>query len=435
MISKSGVVAFQYREYRLFWLAAALSNIGMWALTYGRLWLMHELTGSPLMVGLVATASLGPVLLFSMWGGVVADQVNRLKLVKATRAMFAALSLLTGFLIASGVIQPWHVFAISAATGILLSFDIPSRSAMLPTIVPQHHLASAIALYSVVFGGAAIVGPAVLAPLVDLWGLEGVFFLIGIAYALTVVTLAFMDPRGHRPEKRPPTMLQGLIDGCRYLGRNPVISGVIALGVIAGVFGNSFEALLPVFADKILAGDIDTYSRLLFAAGIGGLAATMIIAILGAQVHPARLFVIAGAGYGLGILVLSRLTWFPSAALSIGLVGALSVVFSITSITLVQTLTADEFRGRVMSIHQFSWGATGLGGPLMGALGETLGVPAALSIGGIVVAAATVLVALAALRGVLARESGSSLQVHPLRALEIVSSNPEKGGCVQRESG
>ena len=401
----SGFVAFRYREYQLFWLAAAFSNIGMWSLIYGRLWLMHKLTDSPLMVGLVATSSLGPVLLFSMLGGVVADRVNRLKLVRATRAMFAVLTLLTGFLIATNLIQPWHVFAISVATGILLSFDIPSRSAMLPALVPRDHLASAIALYSLVFGGAAIVGPAVLEPLVELWGLEGVFFLIGAAYALTVVTLVLMNPSVHRPEKRPATMLRGMIDGFRYLGDNAIIAGVIALGVIAGVFGNSFEVLLPVYAEKILGGGIGTYSRLLLFAGIGGFAATMTVAVLGARVRPARFFVVAGFGYGLGLLVLSRLTWFPGAALDMGLIGAFHVVFNIMSITLVLSLAADEFRGRVMSIHQFGWGATSLGGLLMGALGETVGVPAALSLGGLVVAAATVVVALATLRRVLAGDS------------------------------
>ena len=402
MISRSGFAAFRYREYQLFWLAAAFSNIGMWSLIYATLWLMHKLTDSPLMVGLVTTSTLAPVLLFSMWGGVVADQVNRLKLVRATRAMFSVLTLLTGFLIATDVIQPWHILAISVATGILLSFDSPSRSAMVPELVPHDHLASAIALYSLVFGGAAIVGPALLAPMVGLWGLEGVFFLIGAAYALTVVTLAFMNPRGHQVEKRPVTIFRGVIDGFHYLRVQTIIAGVIVLGSIAGVFGDSFQTLLPVYTDKILAGGIDTYSRLLLTAGVGGLVGTVTLVILGARVHPARFFVVAGFGYGLGILVLSRVTWFPGAALNIGLISAFSVVFHIMSTTLVLSLVADEFRGRVMSIHQLSWGATAIGGLLMGALGETVGVPAALSLGGLVVAVASVVVALASLRRVLA---------------------------------
>ena len=301
-----------------------------------------------------------------MWGGVVAERVNRLKLVRASRAMFAVLALLTGFLIATNVIQPWHVLAISVATGILLSFDIPARSATLPALVPSDHLASAIALDSLVFGGAAIVGPAVLEPLVKLWGLEGVFFLIGAAYVLTVVALVLMNPRGHRPEKGPATMLRGLIDGFRYSGDNPIIAGVIALGVIAGVFGKSFEVLLPVYAEKILEGGIGTYSRLLLFAGIGGLAATITVAILGSRVRLAMFYVVAGFGFGLGLLVLSRLTWFPGAALDMAIIGAFLVVFDIMNMTLVLSLAADEFLGRVMSIQQYTFAATAIGGLLMG---------------------------------------------------------------------
>ena len=397
----SGLAAFRYREYRLFWLGAAFSNVGMWALVYGRLWLMHRLTDSPLMVGLVTTASLGPVLLFSMWGGVVADRVNRLKLLRATRAMFAVLTLLTGVLIATDVIRPWHLIAISVGTGLLLSFDIPSRSAMIPALVPREHLASAIAMYSIVFGGAAIAGPAVFAPLVNAWGMEGVFFVIGVSYVLTVGALAFMVTSGHRPEVRHTSMVQGLMDGLRYVHGHRVIESLIVLGIVVGIFGASFETLLPVFADKVITGGIDTYSRLLLSAGIGGLAATSTIIALGARVRPAMFLVVSGVVYGLGLLVLSRVGWFSGAAIMIALIGAARVVFGIMGTTLIQTLAADEFRGRVMSIYQFTWGATALGSLLMGALGQSIGVAATLSLSGLVVAAGVALLALSALRRML----------------------------------
>lgn len=405
VIATSGFAAFRYRQYRLFWLAAAFSNIGMWALIYGRFWMMHELTKSPTMVGLVTTASLGPVLVFSMWGGVLADRVNRLKLLRWTRLMFAALAVLTGVLWAFDVMEPWHVLAISVATGVLISFDIPSRSAMVPSLVPREHLASAIALYSFVFGGAAIVGPAFFEPLVKLWGLEGVFFLVGVAYLLTVGALWLMNPSGHRPEARPTTMLQGLVDGFQYVRRHRAIQGVIALGMLVGVFGGSYEVLLPVLADKVITGGIGTYSRLLLSAGVGGLVATSVIIILGTRVRPTRFFVFAGIGLGLGLLALSRITWLPGAALTIGLIAMFRAIFQIMSTTLIQSLAADEFRGRVMSIHQFTWGATALGGLLMGAIGEGVGVAFALSLGGVLVAIATVVVALSALRRMLAGDS------------------------------
>ena len=402
LIARSGFAAFQFREYRYFWLAAAFSNIGMWTLIYGRLWLMHKLTDSPLMVGLVTTASLGPLLLFSLFGGVVADRANRLKLLRVTRAMFAALAVLTGVLIATEVIRDWHLIAISVATGMLLSFDIPSRSAMLPALVPRDHLAGAIALYSIVFGGAAIVGPAFFAPLVNLWGLEGVFFIIGASYVLTVGALMFMNPRDHTPKTRSTAILQGLIDGVRYTSRHHIIAGVIALAMVVAMFGMPFETLLPVLADKIMTGGIDTYGRLLLSAGVGGLVATLAIASLGSRVHLTRFLVVSGIGFGLALLALSRVTWFPGAALTIGLIGAFRLVFDVMSTTLIQSLAEDQFRGRVMSIYMFSWGMTALGGLQMGALGQSLGVPFALGLGGLVVAVATVAVTMLTLRRALA---------------------------------
>ena len=401
MIARSGFSAFRYREYQLFWLAAAFSNIGMWSLIYATLWLMHDLTDRPLMVGLVATSTAAPMLLFSMWGGVIADRVNRLKLLRVTRAMFSALALLMGFLIATGVIQPWQILAISVVKGIMLSFDGPARSAMVPALVPREQLASAVALYSIVFGAAAILGPAILAPLVSLWDLEGVYFLIGAAYAFTVATLTFMDPTGHQAERRPGSMLRGVIDGLQHIRLRPVIAAVIILGSIVAIFGHAYHSLLPAFADKVLAGEIDTYSNLLLSAGIGGLAATMTVVILGDRVQPARFFVVAGIFSGLGILMLSRLDWFPGAAITIGLISGFHVVFQTTSTTLALSLAADEFRGRVMSVHQLSWGATALGGLLMGGLAEWQGVAAAIGFGGLVVTVASVVVGVAGLRRVL----------------------------------
>ena len=219
-IENTSLVAFRYREYRIFWIAAAFSNIGMWSLIFGRLWLMRTLTDSEFMLGLETAANLGPVLIFSVWGGVLADRVNRLKLVRVTRLLFAALAALTGVLIATNVIEPWHLIVISLGTGVLLAFDIPSRSAMVATIVPKEHLAGAIAMYSIVFGVAAIAGPALFAPLVDALGLEGLFFIIAGAYVLTTVSLMMMSPVGHKMESTRVSAWKGLTEGLGYLKEN-----------------------------------------------------------------------------------------------------------------------------------------------------------------------------------------------------------------------
>ena len=394
LMSGTGFAAFHSSEYRLFWIAAAFSNIGMWALVYGRLWLMHSLTDSPLMVGLVNTATLGPVLLFSIWGGAIADRVNRLKLVQATRGLFAFLALLTGILIATGVVQPWHVIAISVVTGILLAFDIPSRSAMLPALLPKQHLASGVALYSIVFGGASIIGPVFFAPLVELWGIEGVFFLIGASYVLTVFVLLFMRSSLHKQQSRSASLTRGVVEGLKYLCQHRPLLGTILFGVCIGLFGASYEAVLPAYADDVLRGGINTYSRLLLFEGIGGLAATLVIAILGAHLNPAKVMFAGGIGFGLAMLALASISWLWLAVFVMGLLGGFRVIFGTLSTTLMQIQSADEFRGRVMSLHQFTWGAMALGSLMMGAFAEGIGIPMTIAIGGGVVVVSGILVAI-----------------------------------------
>ena len=385
IVDGSGFSAFYFHEYRLFWVAAALSNIGMWALVYGRLWLMHSLTDSTILVGLINTATLGPVLLFSIWGGAIADRVNRIKLVRATRGMFAVLAFLTGLLIAIGEVEPWHVVVISVATGCLLALDIPSRSAMMPSLLPKEHLSSGIALYSIVFGGASIIGPALFSPLVGYWGIEGIFFLIGASYIFTVLVLMFMQTSLHQPQLRSFNLAQGIRDGLGYIRKSRQLMGTITLGVCIGLFGTSYEALLPAFSDNSLEGGIQAYSRLLLFEGIGGLIATMFIALMGVHLNPTRYMFVGVIAFGAGMLILTWVSVLWLAVVILGLLGGFRVLFGTMSTTVMQIQSDDEFRGRVMSLHQLTWGAMALGSLIMGGLAELAGVSMAIGLGGVLV--------------------------------------------------
>ena len=408
MLSNTSLAAFKYREYRIFWIAAAFSNIGMWTLIFGRLWLMRTLTDSEFMLGLETAASLGPVLIFSVWGGVLADRVNRLKLVRVTRLLFAAMAGLTGLLIATDVVQPWHVIAISAATGILLSFDIPSRSAMVATIVPKEHLAGAIAMYSIVFGVAAIAGPALFAPLVDALGLEGLFFIIAAAYVLTTASLMLMSPVGHKMASKSVSAWRGLTEGFEYLRDNRTIGGLIGLGIFGGLVGLSYATLLPVFADEVFGGDEQTYGNLLLGSGIGGLVATITVVMLGKRVKPALYLTASGTAFGGLLIVFAQSENLAFAALALALVGASRTVYQTMSQTLVQTLVEPEYRGRILGISQFTWGASSLGGLFMGALAQVYSAPLALTVGGALMSCAVVGVGLTLLRPAMAMDKKNS---------------------------
>ena len=452
MLKRTGFAVFGYREYRLFWIAAAFSNVGMWTLVYGRLWLMRSLTESEILLGSVTAATMAPVMIFSVWGGVVADTVNRLRLLRFTRFLFAIAGLVTAVLIATDTIEAWHLLAISAVTGIMLAFDIPTRGAMVASLVPKEQLPSAISLYSVVFGGAAILGPSLFHPLVSAVGMEGLFFIVSASYVLTVLTLLRMDHQPHfagaeahtdiqplSPRERganersetsgvctdegavnrhpPPSpqwdragvrentltnklraRVRDVIEGIKFVRRESAIAVIIAYGVIIGIVATPLETLLPVVTQEVYDGDTATYGRLLLAIGIGGLVGTFGITLIGTRSKPPLYLALGGVAVGICYIAFGAVDMLTIALAIAGLLGGLSVVKGTMSTTVVQTLTSDNFRGRVMSLMNFTWGAQALGALVMGTLAQLWGAPFAFIVAGIAAIIATLAVWQLALR-------------------------------------
>lgn len=404
MLRRTGFAVFGYREYRLFWIAAAFSNIGMWTLIYGRLWLMRTLTDSEILLGMVTAATMAPVVIFSVWGGVVADTVNRLKLLRFTRLLFAMAGFVTAVLIATDVIQEWHLLAIAAVTGVMLAFDIPTRGAMVASLVPKEQLPSAISLYSVVFGGAAILGPSLFHPLVSAVGMEGLFFIVAASYVLTVLTLMLMDPTRHSTlhmksreaigqkssfSSAAKERVRDMIDGVKYVRRETAIASIIGYGILIGIVATPMETLMPVVTEEVYFGDSATYGRLLLAVGIGGLIGTFTVTLIGTRSKPPLYMALGGVSVGICYIVFGAVDIFMFALIVVGAIGGLSVVKGTMSTTVVQTLTSDTFRGRVMSLMNFTWGAQALGALLMGTLAELWGAPFAFMVAGILAVVAT----------------------------------------------
>ena len=481
MLKRTGFAVFGYREYRLFWIAAAFSNVGMWTLVYGRLWLMRSLTDSEILLGSVTAATMAPVMIFSVWGGVVADTVNRLRLLRFTRFLFAVAGLVTAVLIATDMIEAWHLLTISAVTGVMLAFDIPTRGAMVASLVPKEQLPSAISLYSVVFGGAAILGPSLFHPLVSAVGMEGLFFIVSASYVLTVLTLLRMDHEPHfaGPEplsqSNPPPSHGGInrgsqrsemsgvctgkgvgdrrqsltsspsiprslrsrpfrltkrayippfawakggqgvcagnrlltstrarardmVEGIKFVRRESAIAVIIGYGVIIGIVATPLETLLPVVTQEVYNGDTETYGRLLLAIGIGGLIGTFGITLIGTRARPPLYLAFGGVAVGICYIAFGAVDLLTFALAIAGLLGGLSVVKGTMSTTVVQTLTSDAFRGRVMSLMNFTWGAQALGALVMGTLAQLWGAPLAFIVAGIAAIIATLAVWQLALR-------------------------------------
>ncbi len=404
MLSRTGFAVFGYREYRLFWIAAAFSNVGMWTLIYGRLWLMRSLTESEILLGSLTAATMAPVMIFSVWGGVVADTVNRLRLLRFTRFLFAVVGFITAVLIATDWIETWHLLAIASVTGVMLAFDIPTRGAMVASLVPKEQLPSAISLYAVVFGGAAILGPSLFHPLVSAVGMEGLFFIVSASYVLTVLTLLLMDHTRHCPGEKAPerannanaslsesakARVHDMIEGVRYVRRETAIAAIIGYGILIGIVATPFETLLPVVTQEVYLGDSATYGRLLLAIGIGGLIGTFTITLIGTRAKPPLYLALGGIAVGVCYIIFGAVDVFTYAIVIAGMVGGLSVVKGTMSTTVVQTLTNDNFRGRVMSLMNFTWGAQALGALLMGSIAQLWGAPSAFVVAGVMAILAT----------------------------------------------
>ena len=350
----------------------------------GRLWLMKELSDSPIMLGFVTASSLGPMLFLTLWGGVIADRVNRTKLIMITRVLFATIAFTTGVLITFQLIVPWHVIVTSLATSILLAFDIPSRQAMVANLVPKHLLPNAISLYALLPGGASVIGPALLSPTVTIIGLEGLFFLVGIAYLLTVVSFALIKTRAISNNNKGHSIWHNMKQGVFYIRNQRQIASLILIAIVFGVFGMSFTTLLPIFADKVFLGGLNSYSLLLLAEGVGGLVGAIVITKSATVKSSINLFIVGAVGFSLSLMLFSQ-----SGSLTIGvglitLVGATSVMFNTLNNVIIQTLVSEEYRGRVMSIHQFTWGSTAIGGLLLGYLASIIPAPTTLLLSSLV---------------------------------------------------
>ena len=376
------LTALKFRDYRIFWIGNATSNIGIFLLMAGSLWLMHELTNSALYLGVLTFTGLGPILVLSMWGGVIADRVNRVRLVTITRGCFSATALIIGLLVTLNVIQPWHLIFISLINGILLSLDIPSRQAMVPNLLPREHLLNAFALQSILGTGSAIIGPVFLPFIEKLWGIEGVFMVIGVAYAFTAVMFSKLSKQEIYATGKVQKPWRDLIEGFSYIKDHGVMIALISIGIVAGVFTSSYTTLLPVFAQDILGGDVQGYGNLLLSSGIGGMVGAIVIAQFAKSGDFNLIQTTSGIGLSLTLVVFAVNGNFILAVISIAVVGAFGVVFSTINNTFLQNMIADEYRGRVSSIHQLGWGASAFGGLLLGFLAQTFGPQFGLSLCG-----------------------------------------------------
>lgn len=377
--------SLQYRNYRLFFGGQSISLIGTWMQRIAMPWLVYHLTGSAFLLGLVSFAGQIPTFLLAPLAGVVTDKFSRYRVLLITQVISLLQALILALLSLAGVIQIWHIVVLSIALGCVNAFDVPSRHSFVVEMVEKkEHLGNAIALNSMMFNGARLIGPSIAGLILATAG-EGICFLINaVSYIFVVVSLLSMKIQKKEIIRKSGNVLNDMKEGFRYtFGFAPIKHLLILLGIVS-LMGSSYQVLMPVFAKEILHGNSSTFGFLMGAAGVGALAGAIFLASRETLIKLGRIIPAASAMFGAGLVVLSFTKYFSVSLLLMIIIGLGLMLQTASSNTILQTITDDDKRGRVMSFYTIAiMGTAPFGSLLAGSLAKVTGTPHTILIGGI----------------------------------------------------
>jgi MFS family permease len=381
-----GFRALHHRNYRLFFGGQLISLIGTWMQQVAQGWLVLTLTNDPLWLGLVAVAQFGPIIVFGLFGGLIADHWPKQRTLLATQTAAMLLAFALFALTATGVVQVWHVMILAALLGIANAIDMPTRQAFAVEMVGREDVTNAVGLNAALFNGSRIVGPAVAGLLIGAFDISIAFLINGLSYIAVIVAYLMMRTDELRPAPsiaRPTSaheVFAQLGEGWRYVRQTHVVLLAVTVVGLAATFGMNFQVLMPPLADHVLDVGAAGYGFLMAASGIGSTAAALWVAFQH-RLSP-RPIVLGAIALGLASIVVALSTSFALSLLAMVIVGAGAIGMAVTANTTIQLNVPDELRGRVMSLYTTVFaGSVPVGGLLMGWIASTWGVPTALLVG------------------------------------------------------
>ena len=383
MALPTGLRAFRHADFRRFFAAQFVAQVGSWMQTVAQSWLVLQLTSSPLKLGLIGTLQFAPILLFSIVSGALADRVRKRRLLLLTQSALMLQAFALAALDRTGQIQYWHVAVLATLYGIANTLDLPARQSFVVEIVGKHDLINAIALNSAVFNGARVVGPAVAGLLVARYGVGIAFLLNGLSFVAVIAALLAIRTEGEPRPRSGDTLGQEILQGIRYAWETPLTALVLSLLLVMSLFVINFSVLVPLIAREVLHEGAHGFGLLMASLGIGAVAGAVALALGGRGRAPVWLLagtaLVAAAGVaGLGVV---RQFWVASVLLVVE--GFAMIVFMASSNTTMQVTVPDALRGRLMGLYAFFFvGMTPFGALLIGTVAERWGVPAACMVGG-----------------------------------------------------
>lgn len=373
--------ALSHENYRLWFAGQLVSLVGSWMQTTAQGYLVYELTKSPAYLGYVGFAAGLPTWLFTLYGGVVADRISRRTLIILAQSMMMVLAFILAALVFTDRIQPWHILVMAFFLGIANSFDAPARQAFVVELVGREDMTNAIAINSMMFNAAVVVGPAAAGIAYAQLGPAWCFTLNGISYLAVIGALLLMKLTAQKRVLVNSSALVELKEGLQYTLNTGVIRWLIMNMGLLSLFGLSMMTLVPAWAVDVLHGDVSTNGMLLSSRGVGALMGALMVAWIGGRGSRGKLWTLGSFLLPLLMMVFARAEWVPVSLLIMVGIGWSFMIQANTSNALVQTQVPDHLRGRVMSIYTLVFfGTNPVGALLIGTVADKIGEPLALTI-------------------------------------------------------
>jgi len=385
--------ALRSRNFRLLWIGQFISFTGSQMQSVAILWQVYALTHDPLALGAVGLVRLIPIFVFGILSGVVADSLDRRKLLLVTQSGMAVVALAFAALSFTHTITIGWLYVLAMLSSTFGAFDSPARQSLIPTMVPAQDLANAFSLNSTMFQAAGVLGPAISGLLIGRSGLGWVYFINAVSFLAVIFSLLAMTGIGGRIEDRGRISFGAAAEGMRFVFSQPIIRSTMLLDFIASFFASA-TALLPIFAADILRVGAEGYGVLFSAAAIGALTAGVALSLIHRIPRQGSVLLAAIGLFSLGTIVfgISRVFWITFCALA--LTGAADMVSTVIRNTARQLQTPDSLRGRMVSLNMiFFMGGPQLGEFEAGAVANWLGAPASVVLGGLGSLIATIWVA------------------------------------------
>jgi MFS family permease len=387
--------AFRHKNYRLFWTGQSVSLSGTWMQTTAQAWLVYELTGSPFLLGLIGALEFTPVMLFSLFAGVYLDRYPKKKIIMLTQSVSMLFAGILTILVLTETVKFWHIATIAVLMGFVRTLDMPTRQSFMIELVGRHHLTSAIALNSVTFNLARIVGPAIGGALISQFGIGLCFLFNTLSYLAVLISVRFIVPRiiqsGKSVNKAVMTEIK---EGLRYIRGKVILSRpLIVLGIVS-LFAINFNILVPVLAKSVLGTDAQGFGYLLSSLGLGSIIGALTVASSSHKLDKKKLIKYGPYALSISMIMVGISVNFGMAVSFLILLGISNLLFFTTVNSTLQLNSDPQFRGRVMSVYTMVFGGvTPFGNLFAGWVSDTWGGRA-----GFIICAAVVIVLVAIVR-------------------------------------